>query len=48
MGELLLELFDSDVLPGGGEGAFVFSDAVNLEADAAFGVAFEDLLVAEI
>lgn len=44
----LLELLDLDVFPGGGEGALLFADAVDLEADVALGVGFEDLFVREV
>lgn len=51
MGEqeaFLFELLDFEVFPGGGEGALLFADAVDLEAEVAFGVGFEDFFVGEI
>ena len=46
--ESLLQLLDLDVFPGGGEGALLFADAVDLKADVAFGVGFEDLFIREV
>lgn len=44
----LLQLLELDVSPRGGEGAGFFTDAVDLQADVAFGVGFVDFLIAEI
>lgn len=44
----LLQLLNLDVFPGGGEGALVFADAVDLKPEVAFGVGLVDLFVAEV
>lgn len=44
----LLQLFDFDVFPGGGEGPLFFADTVNLKADVTFGVGLENLFVREV
>ena len=45
---LLLQLLDLDVFPRNREWAFVFTDAVNLETEEAFGVRFETDRIVEV